>query len=73
MRVHKTIIHRVSTPIIKFNNHDEVFEYTKSLNTEDNIKKLKQVNQRVVKDKPKRNEPCICGSNKKFKKCCINK
>lgn len=22
--------------------------------------------------KPKRNEPCTCGSGKKFKKCCIN-
>lgn len=23
--------------------------------------------------KPGRNEPCLCGSGKKFKKCCINK
>ncbi len=23
-------------------------------------------------DKPKRNEPCLCGSGKKFKQCCIN-
>jgi len=26
-----------------------------------------------VEKKPGRNEPCHCGSNKKFKKCCINK
>ena len=26
-----------------------------------------------VKKKPGRNEPCHCGSGKKFKKCCINK
>lgn len=25
------------------------------------------------KQKPKRNNPCICSSGKKFKKCCINK
>jgi len=30
--------------------------------------------QRVVlKKKPKRNDPCPCGSGKKYKKCCINK
>ncbi len=23
--------------------------------------------------KPKRNDPCPCGSGKKFKQCCINK
>ena len=27
----------------------------------------------VVKKKQGRNEPCDCGSGKKFKKCCINK
>ena len=26
-----------------------------------------------VEKKPGRNEPCHCGSDKKFKKCCINK
>tara|TARA_B100000131_G_scaffold50531_1_gene45157 strand:+ start:614 stop:1198 length:585 start_codon:yes stop_codon:yes gene_type:complete len=26
-----------------------------------------------VEKKPGRNEPCICGSGKKYKKCCINK
>ena len=26
-----------------------------------------------VEKKPGRNEPCYCGSGKKFKKCCINK
>jgi len=24
-------------------------------------------------DLPGRNDPCVCGSGKKFKKCCINK
>ena len=27
----------------------------------------------VVKDKLGRNDPCYCGSGKKYKKCCINK
>ena len=26
----------------------------------------------VVSDKTGRNDPCPCGSGKKFKKCCIN-
>lgn len=24
----------------------------------------------LIEDKPKRNEPCSCGSGKKYKKCC---
>jgi hypothetical protein len=31
------------------------------------------VYQQVVSDKIGRNEPCPCGSGKKYKKCCINK
>ena len=26
-----------------------------------------------MRDEPGRNDPCPCGSGKKFKKCCINK
>lgn len=26
-----------------------------------------------VVPEPKRNDPCTCGSGKKFKKCCMNK
>jgi len=34
----------------------------------------RKVNITIVKDKkPGRNEPCPCGSGKKYKKCCINK
>jgi len=34
----------------------------------------RKVNTTIVKDKkPGRNEPCPCGSGKKYKKCCINK
>jgi len=34
----------------------------------------RKVNTTIVKDKKiGRNEPCHCGSGKKFKKCCINK
>ena len=29
--------------------------------------------ERVVRRKIGRNEPCVCGSGIKFKKCCINK
>ena len=27
----------------------------------------------INKNRIKRNDPCFCGSNKKFKKCCMNK
>ena len=34
----------------------------------------RKVNTTIVKDKKiGRNEPCPCGSGKKYKKCCINK
>ena len=34
----------------------------------------RKVNTTIVKDKKiGRNEPCLCGSGKKYKKCCINK
>jgi len=29
--------------------------------------------EEIHADLPGRNDPCICGSTKKFKKCCINK
>ena len=73
MKVSTNMIHRIDTPIKTFKNHDELFEDTKRMNSEENIKKLKQANQIIGTKRPKRNEPCICGSGKKFKKCCINK
>jgi uncharacterized protein YecA (UPF0149 family) len=33
---------------------------------------VKPAIRRVVKG-PGRNDPCTCGSGKKFKKCCLNK
>ena len=72
MRVNTNMIHRIDTPVKTFKNHDEVFEDTKRMNSEENIKKLKHTNQIIGTKKPKRNEPCICGSGKKFKKCCLN-
>lgn len=73
MLVNTKMVHRIDTPVRKFSNADELFDYTKSLNSEDNIKRLKKANQIVATKTPKRNAPCICGSGKKFKKCCINK
>ena len=59
--------------LMKFKNHDEVFNYTMALNSEENIKKHKLSKQRVSPKIQGRNERCNCGSGKKFKKCCINK
>jgi len=39
----------------------------------DLTKKQREANIQPVRTKPKigRNEPCICGSGKKYKNCCI--
>jgi len=34
------------------------------------IKESKKVEQLAAKSKPGRNDPCPCGSGKKYKKCC---
>ena len=73
MKVSINMIHKIDTPVKTFKNHDEVVADTVRMNAEENIKKLKQANQIVGTKNPKRNELCICGSGKKFKKCCINK
>ena len=48
--------------------------------TTDEVIKILEALQPIVYPKPiirknkiKRNEPCYCGSGKKFKKCCMNK
>ena len=73
MRVNKKMIHRIDTPAKTFKNHDEVVAETMRMNSEENLRKIKQANQIIGTKKPKRNEPCVCGSGKKFKKCCLNK
>ena len=73
MKVNTNMAHSINTPVKTFKNHDEVVEDTMRMNSEENLKKLKQANQSIGTKRPKRNEPCICGSGKKFKKCCINK
>lgn len=36
--------------------------------------KFNYITQPIIKEKvPGRNEPCLCGSDKKYKKCCLNK
>ena len=73
MKVHTKMIHRMDTPVKTFKNHDEYFQYVKNYNNDNAIRDFKKANQIVGSKKPKRNDPCICGSGKKFKKCCINK
>ncbi|MFW6219994.1 MAG: SEC-C metal-binding domain-containing protein [bacterium] len=34
------------------------------------FKKIGPNLQEILLEKPNRNDPCICGSDKKFKKCC---
>ena len=69
----KEMVHRKDTPAQKFKSYNDFFEYAKSINTKESIAEIKRSSQIVSSKKPKRNEPCICGSGKKYKKCCINK
>jgi uncharacterized protein YecA (UPF0149 family) len=46
---------------------NEIFDKEKQIEIEKNYKKSKTV---VKADKIGRNDPCSCGSGKKYKKCC---
>ena len=37
------------------------------------IDKINRTAGQRVRKKPERNDPCLCGSGRKFKKCCIGK
>lgn len=47
-------------------------EFIKFMNEERMRRNVKSV-QRRIEHKPGRNDPCPCGSGKKFKRCCIGK
>ena len=59
--------------ITNYNEHTTMSFRTPSIQTIDFVRGMKEgVN--VVKDKiPGRNDPCPCGSGKKYKHCCGNK
>jgi len=65
----------------KSNNKDAELRVLESVCVQHEIDHLngvvcmdRKVNTTIVKDKKiGRNEPCLCGSGKKYKKCCINK
>lgn len=45
-------------------------EHAKQLPGEDDEKLPPPVEPILSKEKPNRNDPCPCGSGKKYKKCC---
>ncbi|WP_276372631.1 zinc-dependent peptidase [Chryseolinea sp. H1M3-3] len=51
-------------------NHPELYELLSKAFKQDTASTLKITNRR--KSDIERNDPCPCGSGKKFKKCCIN-
>lgn len=70
--------------VIQYDDNSDQFMNLQFLNREINRRKVtpitiydadetpkKEINKKYVK--LKRNEKCFCGSNKKFKNCCINK
>ncbi|WP_221077131.1 PBPRA1643 family SWIM/SEC-C metal-binding motif protein [Agarivorans aestuarii] len=54
--------------------HRMVVDITVDSEAEENIEQLELLiakpSTKVVEKTPKRNDPCSCGSGKKFKKCC---
>ncbi|NOR88408.1 MAG: hypothetical protein GQ527_12440 [Bacteroidales bacterium] len=57
--------------INSWGNHDEFPNYSPT--TDDDIDLDLDLEPYVSKEEPRRNEPCPCGSGKKYKKCCMNK
>jgi uncharacterized protein YecA (UPF0149 family) len=55
--------------VIKFYNNTRMWE--NNGHTPNEIRRLSNLNK--PKKKIGRNDPCPCGSGKKYKKCCMNK
>ncbi len=69
----KTIMLYKDGYIEDFINKKEVFLYEKDLDIKENFIKYIAIYNEKIKNKMSRNDPCVCGSMKKFKKCCIDK
>ncbi len=68
----------------QYENNSEYFKILQYMNKMLTLNKLTPITYYDIDETPrkiynkdyiqlKRNEKCFCGSNKKFKKCCINK
>lgn len=59
---------------VTVNEHNFFANITVNADIEENIKELDAVlnvpKTQTFEKTPNRNEPCSCGSNKKYKKCC---
>ena len=66
----KTFMMNAMNEGVDISDQEELNKYISNYN--DNINRQRN---NVISGKPKigRNEPCPCGSGKKYKKCCINK
>jgi hypothetical protein len=62
-------IRKLSDLVIKFYNNTRMWE--NNGHTPNEIRRLSNLNK--PKKKIGRNDPCPCGSGKKYKKCCMNK
>lgn len=56
---------------VVWNKYIYEVEYNKGIDIENYRWGLRPTNQLFIE--PKRNEKCYCGSNKKYKKCCLIK
>ena len=59
--------------INSWGNHDEFTNYSPTTDDDIDLDLDIDLQPYVSKEEPRRNEPCPCGSGKKYKKCCMNK
>ena len=66
----KSMVMRAQAQGVDLFNEDEMEEYIEQYNQSLNIP---QITPYISPVKIGRNDPCVCGSGKKYKKCCMNK
>ena len=69
-KLFENLLYKIKTDFITFLNHLEIVPGNKEAEKKiDNSKEIYKNNQKFPKKKMKRNEPCFCGSGKKYKHC----
>jgi len=64
-----SVVDSLNTESLKYFNEEDVYEISEITKHFPLVNRVEQ----YFRDKPKigRNTPCPCGSNKKYKKCCM--
>ena len=73
-RYHKTLITNAIDELSKWNRSSEEFLVQQKAHKIDNVSRVAPWTEALstTPEKVGRNDPCPCGSGKKFKKCCLH-